>query len=150
MAEKITVLPPHDPWPMSSFIDGDLEALVDIGLLRPQTIGPQLEWITPHDEHVPNPPMGYIVSFTSFHEWGFGVPVSRFMRALLHYYGVELHNFNPNSIVQAAIFSIVCEGFLGIEPHWDLWLHLFRAEPFSLPSEVRKMCHVVRAGSCII
>jgi hypothetical protein len=72
------------------------------------------------------------------------------MRALPHYYGVELHNFNPNSIVQAAIFSTVYEGFLGIEPHWDLWLHLFRAEPFSLPSNVRKVCHTVRAGGCTL
>jgi hypothetical protein len=58
--------------------------------------------------------------------------MSHFMRALPHYYEVELHNFNPNSIAQAAIFSAVCEGFLGIEHHWDLWLHLFRAEPFSV------------------
>ena len=42
------------------------------------------------------------------------------MRALLHYYGVELHNLNPNSIAQAAIFAAVCEGFLRIDPHWDL------------------------------
>ena len=39
------------------------------------------------------------------------------MRALLHYYGVELHNSNPNSITQAAIFVVVCEGYLGIAPH---------------------------------
>ena len=39
------------------------------------------------------------------------------MRALLHYYGVELHNLNPSSIVQAAIFVAVCEGYLGIAPH---------------------------------
>jgi hypothetical protein len=97
-----------------------------------------------------NTPAGYIVSFTSFHEWGFGVLVSRFMRALLHYYRVELHNFNPNSIVQADIFSTVYKGFLGNEPHWDLWLHLFRAEPFSLPSEVRKVCHTIRAGGCTL
>jgi hypothetical protein len=45
-----------------------------------------------------NPPVGYIVSFTSFHERGFGVLASRFMQALPYYYGVELHNFNPNSI----------------------------------------------------
>jgi hypothetical protein len=72
------------------------------------------------------------------------------MRALPHYYEVELHNFNPNSIMQAAIFSAICEGFLGIEPHWDLWLHLFRAEPFSLPSEVRKVRHAVRASGCML
>jgi hypothetical protein len=41
---------------------------------------------------------------------GFGVPASRFMRAILHVYGVELHNLSPNSISQAAIFAAVCEG----------------------------------------
>jgi hypothetical protein len=80
---------------------------------------PQSEWFALGDEQMSDPPAGYIVNFTSFHEWGFGVPASRFMRALSHYCGVELHNFNPNSIVQAAIFSVICEGYLGIEPHWD-------------------------------
>jgi hypothetical protein len=150
MVEKITVLPPRDLWPMSSATDADLEALVDACLLRPRTTSPQPEWIAPHDEQVPNPLAGYIVSFTSFHERGFGVPASRFMRALPYYYGVELHNFNLNSIAQVAIFSAVYEGFMGIEPHWDLWLHLFRAEPFSLPSEVRKVPHTVRADGCML
>jgi hypothetical protein len=86
MVEKITVLPPRDPWPVSSITDGDLEALIDAGLLRPGTTIPQPEWIASHDEQVPNPPVGYIVSFTSFREQGFGVPASRFMRALPHYY----------------------------------------------------------------
>jgi hypothetical protein len=45
------------------------------------------------------------------------VPASRFMRAILHVYGVELHNLSPNSISQAAIFAAVCEGYLGIAPH---------------------------------
>jgi hypothetical protein len=34
----------------------------------------------------------------AFHERGFGVPASHFMRALLHYYKVELHHLAPNSI----------------------------------------------------
>jgi hypothetical protein len=54
-------------------------------------------------EAVPSLPPRYMVSFIPFHERGFGVPASRFMRALLHHYGVELHNLNPNSIAQAAI-----------------------------------------------
>src|SRR6185295_10200193 len=45
-------------------------------------------------------------------------------------YGAELHNFSPNSISQAAVFVAVCEGYLGIEVHWDLWIHLFRGELF--------------------
>jgi hypothetical protein len=48
------------------------------------------------------------------------------MRGLCHHYGVELHNFAPNAISQAATFVGVCEGFLGIPVNWDLWVHLFR------------------------
>ena len=52
------------------------------------------------------------------------------MRVLCNYYGVELHNFGPNSISQAAVFVAVYEGYLGIEAHWDLWIHLFHGELF--------------------
>jgi hypothetical protein len=91
-----------------------------------------------------------VLSFIPFHERGFGVPASRFMRALLHHYGVELHNLNPNSIAQAAIFAAVCEGFLGIEPHWDLWTHLFSAEFFVATMEAKKVRMAVRAGGCTL
>ena len=86
-------------------------------------------WIPPRPEETePNPPDGYIVSLVRLHERGFGLPVGRFMRALCNYYGVELHNFGPNSISQAAVFVALCEGYLGIEAHWDLWIHLFCGE----------------------
>jgi hypothetical protein len=42
------------------------------------------------------------------------------MRALCHHYGVELHNFTPNAISQAATFVGICEGDLGIRVNWDL------------------------------
>jgi hypothetical protein len=129
---------------------GELEALVADGLLRPLSGAPQPEWIAPGSGVGPTPPPGYVVSFIPFHEWGFGVPASRFMRALLHYYGVELHNFNPNSIAQAAIFAAVCEGFLGIDPHWDMWLHLFTAEFFAATTEAKKVRMAVRAGGCTL
>jgi hypothetical protein len=54
-----------------------------------------------------------VFSFVRFHERGFMAPASRFMRALCHHYDVELHNFAPNAISQAATFVGVCEGFLG-------------------------------------
>jgi hypothetical protein len=63
---------------------------------------------------------------------------------------VELHNFNPNSIAQAAIFAAVCEGFLGIDPHWDLWIHLFSAEFFVASTDMKKVRMVVRAGGCTL
>jgi hypothetical protein len=87
-----------------------------------------------------------VVSFVRFHERGFMAPASRFMRALCHHYGVELHNFAPNAISQAATFVGVCEGFLGIPVNWDLWIHLFRAELFTLPTSEPRTRRAVRAG----
>jgi hypothetical protein len=60
------------------------------------------------------PPYGYVISFIRFHARGFATPASRFMCALCYNYGVELRNFMPNAISQAATFIGVCEGFLGI------------------------------------
>jgi hypothetical protein len=117
MADRVTVVPPRDPWPFSIVTVDDLEALVADGLLRPLSGDPQPEWMVPPSGADPTPLPGYVLSFVSFHERGFGVPASHFMRALLHYYRVELHNFNPNSIAQAAIFVAVCEGFFwGLTP----------------------------------
>jgi hypothetical protein len=116
MADKVTVVPPRDPWPFSTVTVGDLEALVADGLLCPLSSDPQPEWMAPASEADPAPPPGYVVSFVSFHERGFRVPASRFMRALLYYYGVELHNFNPNSIAQAAISRRFARVFWGLIP----------------------------------
>jgi hypothetical protein len=87
-----------------------------------------------------------VVSFIHFHERGFMAPASRFMRALCLHYGVELHNFAPNAISQAATFVGVCEGFLGIPVNWDLWVHLFRGELFTLSTSEQRTRRAVRAG----
>jgi hypothetical protein len=150
MADKATVISSRDPWPFSTITVEDLQALVTKGLLCPLSGEPQPEWLAPESEADPTPPPGYVVSFTPFHERGFGMPASRFMRALPHYYGVELHNFNPNSIAQAAIFAAVCEGFLGIDPHWDLWTHLFSAEFFTASTDMKKVRMAVWAGGCTL
>ena len=94
-----------------------LQSVVDDGLLHLVTDHNRPKWIALGAEPEPRLRDGYIMSFMAFHERCLGLPVDRFMRALPHYYGVELHNFNPNSITQAAIFVAVCEGYLGIAPH---------------------------------
>jgi hypothetical protein len=110
-----------EPWSRSSTAQEKLEELMEEGLLRPVTDAVMLEWIAPGVEvDMSNPPVGYVLSFMVFHEWGLGIPASRFLRALPVWYGVELHNFNPNSISQAAIFAAVCEGYLGVPPHCNL------------------------------
>jgi hypothetical protein len=134
-------------WERSTATPLALGRLVAGGQLAANEDGRPAEWIVPSErERVPNPPYGYVVSFIRFHERGFTAPASRFMRALCYHYGVELQNFAPNAISQAATFVGVCEGFLGIPVNWDLWVHLFRAELHTLPtSELRTRC-AARAG----
>jgi hypothetical protein len=88
-----------DPWGRSSFTKKIALRLVEDGLLRPVTNAAYPEWIVPGNEDESNPPAGYVVSFAHFHERGFGTPVSNFFRGLLHHYGIELPNLNPNSVL---------------------------------------------------
>ena len=58
MADKVTVVPPRDPWPFSTVTVGDLEALVADGLLRPLSGDPQAEWMVPPSGADLTPPRG--------------------------------------------------------------------------------------------
>jgi len=110
-------------WGRSSITSRRLEGLVRRGLLRP--LSAVQEWLLPGDEGEPVPPEGYVVSFAIFHERGFGVPAHRFLRGLLDFYEVELQHLTPNGIQHMAAFVALCEGFLGIDPHFDLWRYFF-------------------------
>jgi len=80
-----------DEWHPSIVAEHQLWDLEKEGLLQPLTSSTWPEWIAPPAEHQePSPPEGYVVSFIKFHRHGLGSPPSRFMRALLHHYGVEL------------------------------------------------------------
>jgi hypothetical protein len=150
MVGKSQILP-ADAWARSSVTERKLEELVRDGLLRPRASRTQPEWrVLPSDHREPAPLEGYVVSFMAFHERGFSMLASPFMRALLHYYKVKLYHLAPNSISQAAIFMAVCEGYLGMEPQWNLWLHLFRAEHFTKKVGERGVRHAVHAESCTL
>ena len=69
-------------WLSSNVSQSTLEELVASGHLPPLTT--EREWIVPGNEVVPTPPPGYVVSFVSFHERGFALPMNRFFRGLLH------------------------------------------------------------------
>jgi len=43
---------------------------------------------------------------------------------------------------------MVCEGYLGIPPHWNLWLHLFKVEMSSCTEGGEK--RPLRAGGCTL
>jgi hypothetical protein len=44
----------------------------------------------------------------------------------------------------------VCEGYLGMEPYWNLWLHLFKAEHFTKKAGERGVRHAVHVGRCTL
>jgi hypothetical protein len=124
-----------------------LNELVNGGLLAPTGEGAYPAWmVPPASDREPNPSYGYVVSFIRLHERGFTAPVGRFMQGLRYHYGVELHNFAPNAISQAATFVAVCEGFLGIPAIWDLWVHLFCAELHTLVMGETRVQQAVRVG----
>jgi hypothetical protein len=144
--QPITIINPP-AWERSTATTLALGQLVASGQLAANVEGQPAECIVPSErEQVPNPPYGYIVSFMRFHERGFTAPASRFMRGLCYHYGVELQNFTPNAILQAATFVGVCEGFLGIPVNWDLWVHLFRAELHTLSTSELRTRRAARAG----
>jgi hypothetical protein len=128
-----------------------LHELENGGQLAPNVDGQPAAWIVPPVvDREPNPPHGYVVSFIRFHERGFAAPTILLMRGLCYHYGVELHNFTPNTISQAATFVGVCKGFLGIPVNWDLWIHLFRAELHMLVMPEPRVRRVVCASGVSI
>ena len=112
-----------EPSCRSSISPQRLEGLVRRGLLHPQIDAE--EWRLPGNEDEPSPPEGYVVSFAHFHERGFAIPAHKFLRGLLDYYKVKLQHLTPNRVQHIMVFIALCEGFLGISPHFDLWQYLF-------------------------
>ena len=112
-----------DPWPRSDVSHSRMEGLVKKGLLRART--PAAEWLVPGGKDAPSPPDGYVISFVPFHERRLAMPPHRFLRGLLHYYKIELHHLNPNGVQHISAFVALCEGFLGVEPHFELWKFFF-------------------------
>jgi len=127
---KVQLIDPV-PWGRSTADQQYLDWLVATGLLPPNTDPARPMWIAPRSETTPKPLSGYAISLARLHERGFGVPAGRFICALCHHNGVELHNFAPNAFSQATVFVAVCEGYLGISVHWELWRHLFRGELYT-------------------
>jgi hypothetical protein len=64
----------------------------------------------------------------------FNVPSHRYLHSLLQFYSLELHHMSPLWILHMASFVTLCEAYMGIEPHFNLW-NYFRAQ-LQLASDV--------------
>jgi hypothetical protein len=117
-----------DGWRTRKCSEADLKALVDEGLLQPQEI---IQWRAATRDKRPYEEADEIVLFQHFVEHGLALPTSDFFCGLHFHYGIQLHHLNSNSILHIAIIVHLCDAFLGIEPYFDLFCHLFdlRAQP---------------------
>jgi hypothetical protein len=108
-------------WVQTKIGDRELVSAEKVGLLK----NDPAEVLATGLEIVPRPPLGFRVLFLAFLLWGLSFPLHPFLRGLLFAYGIQLHDLNPNTILHIACFVMLCECFLGIEPHWALWRRIF-------------------------
>ena len=80
-------------------------------------------------ENFPNPSQGERVCFISLLPRGVGLPIHPFLRGLLEYYGIQLHNLTPGSVLHISGFVALCELFLGCEAHFEPWKKFFCLVP---------------------
>ncbi|KAK1631400.1 hypothetical protein QYE76_005715 [Lolium multiflorum] len=108
-------------WSASAISNRDVNKLRALGLISSSEDDIRL----PGAVSRPRPPKGFTVMFTAFLFRGLSLPAHEFLRSLLFFYGIQLWQLTPNSILHLSIFITVCEAFLGIDPHWGLWRKIF-------------------------
>ena len=88
-------------------------------------------------EVAPSPRDGEFILFTSQLERGLRLPSSKFFRRFLAYYAIKPSDLGPHSIEQIAVFVAVCECYLGSEPFFPLWQHLFHGQTQKVDGALR-------------
>ncbi|KAK1642521.1 hypothetical protein QYE76_060326 [Lolium multiflorum] len=108
-------------WSASAISNRDINKLRALGFISASEDDIRL----PGAVSRPKPPKGFTVMFSAFLFRGLSLPAHEFLRSLLYFYGIQLWQLTPNSILHLSIFVTVCEAFLGIDPHWGLWRKIF-------------------------
>lgn len=114
-------------WVTSTVTQRNLEQMVIDGILQDQvTAG----WRAAAGELFPTPDTNELIVFESHFVRGFGIPAHPFLQKLLDFYGITLCNLHPNSILHISLFINLCEAFIGITPHFNLFRYLFVLKSF--------------------
>src|SRR6266540_2484841 len=109
---------PEEVWSKSIVMEEDMQKMVaDLVLPEKSLIG----WRATDGELFPTANTDEIVIFEPFFYRGFSLSASFFFRGLLYWYGIELVNLNPNSILHISTFIHLSEVFLGVRPHFNLF-----------------------------
>ena len=116
-----------DGWRKSKLSESAISSLVGRRLLRPRSV---VQWFSAEGHDRPYERVAEIVMFKAFVERGLAIPVCDFLQGLLFFWGIQLLHLTPNSILHIAIFVHLCEAFLGIYPHFDLFKSLFFFNPY--------------------
>src|SRR5438132_4714020 len=111
---------------MLTMMEKDLEKMVDDLVLLEKDI---IRWRAASGESFPTANTNERVVFKHFFYHGFALPSSAFFRGLLHWYGIELVHLNPNLILHIATIIHLCEVFLGVRPHFNLFCYFFIPKP---------------------
>jgi hypothetical protein len=109
-------------WTKSTSTESSIRKLIDGGLLPDAAIR---GWRSSIDESFLDPCPGELIVFEDFYWCRFGTRCHPFLCKLLDYYKVSLCSLHPNSILSISIFINLCEAYLGIHPHFNLWRHFF-------------------------
>ncbi|KAM0900838.1 hypothetical protein ACQ4PT_020367 [Festuca glaucescens] len=86
-------------------------------------------------EPVLNP--GEYVVFVAHFDRGFGLPVSKFFRAFLEFFGLQPHHLPANAYLSLSCYAAFCEGYAGLWPDVDFWSRLFFLKAQTTDGELR-------------
>ena len=111
-----------EEWVISMSNEAALNQLVVDGMLPERVMA---GWRPAHGESFPTPRCDELVVFEDYFYHGFGVPIHLFLCRLVEYHAISLCNLGPNSILHVFVFIHLCEAYLGILPHFDLFRHFF-------------------------
>jgi hypothetical protein len=64
---------------------------------------------------------GEIISVIAFHCLWLDLPLHPFVRGLLFFYDLRLHDLTLEGVLHNATFITLCEALLGIAPHFAIW-----------------------------
>jgi hypothetical protein len=101
-------------WPASEVMQDHLQNLVSQGYMITEELA---TCCVAEDPRSLIPVRGYVVACVAFYEQGFGAPLHQFLRSLMLSYGL--------GILHMMAFMTLCEAFIGIESHFNLWSYFF-------------------------